>query len=73
MALLTGIRNHLLSTALGITLLALPGSAQEHYTLIEGTDAAEKSKSMEWSATAETGEQRSPGRPGSFTGPAPRR
>ena len=57
MALLTGIRNHLPSAALGITLLALPGFAQEHYTLIEGTDAAEQSQSMEWSATAETGEQ----------------
>jgi hypothetical protein len=57
MVLVTKIRHPLLSTALGILLLALPGIAQEHYALVEGTDAAEQSKSMEWSATAETGEQ----------------
>jgi len=57
MALLREIRTLLLSTALGILLLALPALGQERYTLIEGSDAAELSQSLEWSATAETGEQ----------------
>jgi len=57
MALRGEIREALLATALGILLLALPGFGQERYTLIEDSDAVEKSNSMEWSATAETGEQ----------------
>jgi hypothetical protein len=57
MALLREIRKHLLAATMGITLLALPGFGQERYTLIEDSDAVEKSKTMEWSATAETGEQ----------------
>lgn len=57
MTLLREIRTLLLPTALGILLLALPALGQERYTLIEGSDAAELSQSLEWSATAETGEQ----------------
>lgn len=57
MALLRDIRKHRLAATMGITLLALPGFGQERYTLIEDSDAVEKSKTMEWSATAETGEQ----------------
>jgi len=54
---LYGIRRHLLAATMGITLLALSAAAQETYTLTKGTDAVEQSQSLEWSATAETGEQ----------------